>query len=72
MWHGQQRGRRQPLQRDTRDAAGFEHVEAVEGYIRGYRRVFYQGSTGTQHVHGPHTTLASMLALQTDSSGFCL
>lgn len=25
---------------------GFDHAEAVEGYIKGYRRVFWQGSTG--------------------------
>lgn len=59
------RGRRQPPTGLAHHAAGFEHAEAVEGYIRGYRRVFYQGSTGTQHVRG---TLASMLALQTDGS----
>lgn len=26
---------------------GFEHAEAVQGFIKGYKRVFWQGSTGT-------------------------
>jgi cation transport regulator ChaC len=26
--------------------AGFEYAEAVQGFIKGYRRVFWQGSTG--------------------------
>lgn len=30
---------------------GFEHAEAVEGYIKGYRRVFWQGSTGWLYKH---------------------
>jgi hypothetical protein len=28
--------------------SGFEHAEAVEGYIKGYKRVFWQGSTGVR------------------------
>ena len=37
---------------DSAASAGFEYAKRVEGYIVGYRRVFYQGSTDHRGVPG--------------------
>lgn len=49
---------------DCRFIAGFRYTEAVEGYIKGYRRVFWQGSTGGQAIGPPYHSLSLLVCYQ--------